>query len=105
MARKLALLIVVLAASGMARGLIAGEQAEIILTHLPAKSGAEYKALRDSGRPIGGQDLPMSNAEMWTVPAEHYSDLLKIAALEGVAVRRLDDSAALVLLFVLCCLL
>ena len=83
-----------LAALGLTRAFTAGEQAEIILTHLPEKSSAEYKALRETGKPIGGQDLAMTNAEMWTVPAEHYVALLQAAAKDGVAVRRLDDSAS-----------
>ncbi len=87
-------LVAILAAFGLAHALIAGEQAEIILTHVPAKSSVEYKALQESGKPIGGQDLAMTNAEMWTVPAENYAALLKTAAAQGVAVRRLDDSAS-----------
>jgi hypothetical protein len=53
----IAFTVAILAALGLARALTAGEQAEIILTHLPVKSSAEYKALRDAGTPIGGRDL------------------------------------------------
>ncbi len=46
----------------------AEEQTGVILTHLPDKTSTEYKALRDIGAPIGGRDLTMTGAEMWTVP-------------------------------------
>jgi hypothetical protein len=72
----------------------AGDQSEIILSHLPAKTSAEYKALHDVAKPTGGQDLTMTGAEMWTVPEEHFAALREAAAKQGVTVRRLNDSAS-----------
>jgi len=47
----------------------AGDQVDAILSQLPAKSSAEYKALHDLAAPTGGQAFAMTGAEMWTVPA------------------------------------
>lgn len=89
---------IVLAAAILAgfclKAVTAGDQVDAILSQLPAKSSAEYKALHDLAAPTGGQALAMTGAEMWTVPAAHYSALREAAAKEGVSVRRLDDSAS-----------
>ena len=87
-----AFVLALLAAFGLA-AVSAEEQTGVILTHLPDKASAEYKALRDVGTPIGGRDLTMTGAEMWTVPEAHYATLRDAATKQGVAVHRLGDSA------------
>ena len=87
-----AFVLALLAAYGLA-GVSAEEQTGVILTHLPDKASAEYKALRDVGAPIGGRDLTMTGAEMWTVPEAHYAALRDAAMKQGVALHRLGDSA------------
>jgi hypothetical protein len=90
---KLAVLGLALFAGFGLAAVSADEQTDVILSHLPAKQSAEYKALRDVAGAIGGQDLPMTGAEMWTVPDAHYAALREAAAKQGATVRRLDDSA------------
>ena len=87
-----AFVLALLAAFGRA-GVAAEEKTGVILTHLPDKASAEYKALRDVGAPIGGRDLTMTGADMWTVPEAHYAALRDAAMNQGVALHRLGDSA------------
>ena len=87
-----AFVLALLAAFGLA-AVSAEEQTGVILTHPPDKASAEYRALRDVGAPIGGRDLTMTGAEMWTVPEAHYAALRDAAMKQGVALHRLGDSA------------
>jgi len=88
-----ALSLALLAGFGLA-GVSADEQTDVILSHLPSKQSAEYKALRAVAGAIGGQDLAMTGAEVWTVPDAHYAALREAAAKQGAIVRRVDDSAS-----------
>ncbi len=92
-ATLIGLFLALFAGFGLKAGL-AEEEAEIILSDLPAKTSAEYKALYDLAVPTGGQDLAMTGAEMWSVPDARYAALREAARKQGVAVRRLDDSAS-----------
>ena len=92
-AKFIGLLLTLFAGFGL-KAVLAEDQAEIILSHLPAKTSAEYKALYDLAVPTGGQDLAMTGAEMWSVPAARYGTLREAATKQGVTVRRLDDSAS-----------
>ncbi len=91
---QLAGVILALIAGFGLKAVTAGEQDDIILSHLPAKTSAEYKALRDAAMPTGGRDLEMTGAETWTVPDERLAALRDAAGKQGVTVRRLDDSAS-----------
>jgi hypothetical protein len=91
-AKLAALFLALLAGVGLA-GVSADEQTDVILSHLPSKQSAEYKALRTVAGSIGGQDLAMTGAEMWTVPDAHYAALREAAAKQGATVRRVGDSA------------
>ncbi len=91
---KLAVLGLALFAGFGLAAVSADEQTDVILSHLPAKQSVEYKALRDVAGAIGGQDVAMTGAEMWTVPDAHYAALREAAAKQGATVRRLDDSAS-----------
>jgi hypothetical protein len=84
-----AFVLALLAAFGLA-AVSAEEQTGVILTRLPDKASAEYKALRDVGAPIGGRDLTMTGAEMWTVPEAHYAALRDAAMKQGVAVPLIE---------------
>ena len=54
---KLAGLVLALLAGFGLKAFSAEDEAEVILSHLPAKTSAEYKALRDLATPTVGQDL------------------------------------------------
>ena len=92
-AKLVALVLALLAGFGLA-AVSAEERTDVILSHLPAKHSAEYKALRDVAAPTGGQDLAMTGAEMWSVPDARYGALREAATKQGVTVRRLEDSAS-----------
>ncbi len=67
------------------------EQATLILSNLPAKQSAEYKALSDLAGQAKSQDLDMMKSEKWSVPRERLEAFLAAAAEKGVRVTRLDD--------------
>ena len=91
-AKLVALVLALLAGFGLA-AVSAEERTDVILSHLPAKQSAEYKALRDVATPTGEQDLAMTGAEMWTVPDARYGALREAATKQDITVRRLGDSA------------
>jgi hypothetical protein len=91
---KLSSIVLATLAGVFVRAALADEQVEAILSHLPAKTSGEYKALRDLAAPTSGQDLAMSGAEMWSIPGSRYASLRDAATRQGVGVRRLDDSAS-----------
>ena len=70
------------------------EEAELVLSHLPAKQSTEYKSLSDLAGAPGVESLDMTGAEMWSVPRTRLDAFLKAAAQSGVDVTRLDDAAS-----------
>jgi hypothetical protein len=68
------------------------DQASVILSNLPAKESADYKALRDLAGAGESQDLDMMKSEKWSVPPERLDAFLKAAAAKGVRVTRLDEN-------------
>jgi hypothetical protein len=87
---KLTGLILVLLVTSCLETVSAEDQSQVILSHLPTKESAEYKALHDLASPAAAQDLAMTGAEMWSVPAAQFDALREVAAKQGVEVRHLD---------------
>jgi hypothetical protein len=87
---KLTGLILVLLVTFCLETVSAEDQSQVILSHLPTKESAEYKALHDLASPAAAQDLAMTGAEMWSVPAAQFDALREVAAKQGVEVRHLD---------------
>lgn len=68
------------------------DQVSVILSNLPAKDSAHYKALRDVAGAGESKDLTMMNSEKWVVPLERLDALVKAAQENGVRTTRLDEA-------------
>lgn len=73
------------------------DDADLILSNLPPKQSAEYKALSDLAGAKEVQGLDMTHAEMWSVPRARLDAFVKAADRRGVKVEQLDDTSDRVL--------
>lgn len=72
------------AASKVPASVVANET--VILSHLPLKTSRAYFRLRAAAGSPTGVILPMTKAEVWTVPAERLGEVNKAAQALGVGV-------------------
>lgn len=64
------------------------DQASLILSNLPAKASAAYKALPDLASAAEGEDLDTITSEKWLVPQDRNEVRVKVAAEKNVRASR-----------------
>jgi hypothetical protein len=67
--------------------------ARLVLANLPDEQSAAYKSLSELAGATDRQQLDMTHAEMWSVPAARLDAFLAAARQHGVDVTRLDEPA------------
>jgi hypothetical protein len=66
------------------------DRVELILTNLPPRASRSYKALLAlAGKNAGGQILPYTNSEMWSMPRSRVESVIRQAEALGVRPTRL----------------
>jgi len=67
------------------------DDAGLVLSNLPDKQSADYHKLAELAGATDRQQLDMTHAEMWSVPAARLDAFLAAARQHGVDVTRLDE--------------
>lgn len=81
-----------IAATLMAGAAHADDDPGLVLSNLPARSSSGYIDLQRIAHATRTEQLAMTNAEMWTVPADRIAALKNAAVRLGVSVNVLDDT-------------
>jgi Metallo-peptidase family M12 len=67
-----------------------GQRGEIILTNLPPRGSKAYNALLGlAGKTARGEILTLSKAEMWQMPEDRISEVMRSGAAKGVKITKL----------------
>ncbi|MEO1281782.1 MAG: M12 family metallo-peptidase [Pseudomonadota bacterium] len=64
----------------------------VVFSNLPKPGSLEYQYLRDLAGDLGGEALPMSKSEVWSVAPERLDMLLHVADEQGVGMTTLDET-------------
>lgn len=64
----------------------------VVFSNLPKSDTREYKYLRDLAGDQGGEALPMSQSEVWSIAPDRLDMLLHVAEEQGVGMTTLDQS-------------
>ena len=81
-----ALLPALLLTGGAPRADPAPQRVGVILSQLPAAGSEAYAALRRQAGPAPGRRLPLSKAEMWSVPQRYLAALQRAASAHGAGI-------------------
>lgn len=69
----------------------ADDTIDVVLSHLPATTSADYAALKHLSGASVASHLDMTRGETWSVPAGRLAALKEAAARQGVTVMALDE--------------